>query len=64
MKNMSKIRVQVKTVTSKLFSFDVLLTDTVYSLKTKIQKKQGAPVTKQILMYQNKQLQNETALKK
>jgi len=52
----------VKTLTGKTYTVDVVDTDTVATLKQKMQEKEGIPAHEQRLIFAGKELQEERAL--
>ena len=56
------IRIFVKTFTGKTFSLFVYYDDTIESIKTKIQNKEGIPSSQQILIFEGIQLEDQRTL--
>jgi ubiquitin len=59
----SAMQIFVKTMTGKSIAFEVEAEDTVTMLKDKISEKEGVPGDQQRLIYNGKQLDEESTLK-
>ena len=58
----NSMQIHIKTITGKVITFKIKVSDTIWDIKAKIQNKGGIPIDQQELIYAGKKLKNERIL--